>query len=105
MPDYTYQDVAKMIDHSLLAADADRRRAGDGLPAGPRVRRRLASASSPTPSRWPRSSSPARSVAVGTTIGFPHGGHVTPIKVAEAEAAPWTTARASWTWSSTSARC
>jgi deoxyribose-phosphate aldolase len=26
-------------------------------------------------------------VAVGTTIGFPHGGHVTPIKVAEAEKA------------------
>src|SRR5205085_10671021 len=27
------------------------------------------------------------SVAVGTTVGFPHGGHLTAVKVAEAEAA------------------
>ena len=43
-------------------------------------------------------------VKASTTIGFPHGGHTTAIKVAEAKQALADGGR-SWTWSSTSARC
>jgi deoxyribose-phosphate aldolase len=86
MPDYTYRDIAKMIDHSLLnpaLTDAE-------LEAGCKIARDYDVASVcikpyavASAVRWLQDSA----VAVGTTIGFPHGGHATAIKVAEAQAA------------------
>jgi len=83
---YTYQDIAKMIDHSLLnpalgAAELDEgcRLALDYDVASVcilpyylrRCARRLAGSD----------------VKASTTIGFPHGCHTTAVKVAEAERA------------------
>jgi deoxyribose-phosphate aldolase len=86
LADFTYHDIAKMLDHSLLQqtlTDAD-------LEQGCRVAREYDVASVcikpyavPLAARLLAGST----VAVGTTIGFPHGGHVTAIKVAEAERA------------------
>ncbi len=84
MADFTYAAIAKMLDHSLLQqtlTDAD-------LEAGCRLARDYDVASVcikpyavPLAVRLLAGST----VAVGTTIGFPHGGHHTAIKVAEAE--------------------
>ncbi|MFL5242692.1 MAG: deoxyribose-phosphate aldolase [Gemmataceae bacterium] len=86
MTPLSYAQTAKMIDHSLLQptlTDAD-------LEAGCRLAREYDVASvciKPYAVRqaahWLRGST----VAVGTTIGFPHGGHVTAIKVAESDQA------------------
>ncbi len=86
MADFTFADIAKMIDHSLLKqemTDAD-------LEAGCQLAKEYNVASVcikpyavPMAAKWLAGST----VAVGTTIGFPHGGHVTRIKVAEAEQA------------------
>jgi len=84
--DYTYADIAKMIDHSLLnptltADELDRgiQTALDYNVASVCIMpyylkecaRRLAGST----------------VAASTTIGFPHGGHTSAIKLAEAERA------------------
>jgi deoxyribose-phosphate aldolase len=84
--DYTFEEIANMIDHSLLQpilTDAE-------LEEGCRLARDYGVASVcikpfavPAAANWLAGSN----VAVGTTIGFPHGGHVTSVKVAEAEAA------------------
>lgn len=86
MPDFDYRTIAKMIDHSLLKqtmTDAD-------LEAGCRLAREYDVASVcikpyavAAAAEWLAGSD----VKVGTTIGFPHGGHTTSIKVAEAERA------------------
>jgi deoxyribose-phosphate aldolase len=86
MTKLSYTQAAKMIDHSLLQptlTDAD-------LEAGCRLARDYNVASvciKPYAVRqaaeWLRGST----VAVGTTIGFPHGGHVTAIKVTESDRA------------------
>lgn len=86
MPDFTYTDIAKMLDHSLLQPtlrDAE-------LEAGCQLAREYDVASVcikpyavPLAARLLAGST----VVVGTTVGFPHGGHVTAIKVAEAERA------------------
>jgi deoxyribose-phosphate aldolase len=86
MTKLTYAQAAKMIDHSLLQptlTDAN-------LETGCRLARDYKVASvciKPYAVRqaadWLRGST----VAVGTTIGFPHGGHVTAIKVAESDRA------------------
>jgi len=84
--DFTYAAIAKMLDHSLLQqtlTDAD-------LEAGCRVAREYDVASvciKPYAVRRAAELLAGSTVAVGTTIGFPHGGHVTAIKVAEAERA------------------
>lgn len=84
--DYTYRDLAKMIDHSLLnptltVADLE---AGIQLALAydvasvcimPYYLRRCADLLR------------GSTVKASTTIGFPHGGHTTAIKVAEAEQA------------------
>src|SRR5262245_39714656 len=86
MADFTYTDIAKMLDHSLLQqtlTDAD-------LEQGCRVARAYDVASvciKPYAVRLAAAVLAGSSVAVGTTIGFPHGGHVTAVKVAEAERA------------------
>jgi deoxyribose-phosphate aldolase len=86
MPDFTFNELAKMFDHSLLQpvlTDAEMER-GCWLareynvasvcikPYGVTLAARILKGST---------------VAVSTVIGFPHGGNVTKIKVAEAEQA------------------
>ncbi len=86
MPDFTYADIARMIDHSLLQptlTDAD-------LDQGCLLARDYQVASvciKPYAVRRAAGLLAGSTVAVGTTIGFPHGGHLTAIKVDEAERA------------------
>jgi deoxyribose-phosphate aldolase len=86
MADFSYGDIAGMIDHSLLQptlTDADLERgcalARDYRVASVCIKPYAVSAAA----AWLAGSS----VAVGTTVGFPHGGHSTAVKVAEAEQA------------------
>jgi deoxyribose-phosphate aldolase len=86
MAELSYALAAKMIDHSLLQptlTDAD-------LEAGCRLASEYNVASVcikpyavKQATQWLKGST----IVVGTTIGFPHGGHVTSIKVAESEQA------------------
>jgi deoxyribose-phosphate aldolase len=83
---YTYSDVAKMIDHSLLnptLTTAD-------LETGCRLARDYDVASvciMPYALRRAADLLAGSTVQPSTTIGFPHGGHTTSIKVAEAKQA------------------
>lgn len=83
---YTIPALAKMIDHSLLnpiLTDAD-------LQEGCRLARDYGVASvciKPYAVQRAAAWLAGSTVAVGTTIGFPHGGHATAIKVAEARQA------------------
>jgi deoxyribose-phosphate aldolase len=83
MPGPTYAELAKMMDHSLLQqtlTDADLEKgcilAGEYNVASVCIK--------PYGVKLAASILAGSTVAVGTTIGFPHGGHVTGIKVAEA---------------------
>jgi deoxyribose-phosphate aldolase len=82
----TYADLAKMIDHSLLQpvlTDAE-------LEAGLTLARDYNVASvciKPYAVPLAVRALAGSSVVVGTVIGFPHGGHLTKIKVAETESA------------------
>jgi len=86
MADFTYADIAKMMDHSLLQptlTDAE-------LEAGCRLAREYDVASvciKPYAVHVAAAILKGSTVAVGTTIGFPHGGHTTELKVIEAEQA------------------
>src|SRR5579864_833240 len=86
MPEFTYTQIAGMIDHSLLPpvlTDAD-------LDNGCLVARKYEVASvciKPYAVKLARDLLKGSRVAVGTVIGFPHGGHTTAIKRAEAEQA------------------
>jgi len=84
--DFTYADIAKMIDHSLLNPTLTDRQLEEGCKlaldydvAGvcimPYYLKRCAEILK------------GSTVKASTTIGFPHGGHTTAIKVAEAEQA------------------
>ena len=84
--DYTYGDIAKMIDHSLLspALAADELEAGCQLALEydvasvcimPYYLKRCAEMLAPG------------TVKASTTIGFPHGGHTTAVKLTEARQA------------------
>lgn len=83
MPDFTYEQIAKMLDHSLLQqvlTDAE-------LEQGCKLAREYNVASvciKPYGVPMARDALAGSTVAVSTTIGFPHGGHVTAIKIAEA---------------------
>jgi deoxyribose-phosphate aldolase len=84
--DYTYQDIAKMIDHSLLNPTLTQ----DALEDGIRLALDYDAASvCILPYYLKRCADLLRGsdVRASTTIGFPHGGHTTAIKVAEAEQA------------------
>jgi len=83
---YTYEDIAKMIDHSLLrpTLTADELEAGCRLAADyrcatvcilPYYLKRCAEVLA------------GSGVRASTTIGFPHGGHTTAVKLAEARQA------------------
>lgn len=84
--DFTYEDVAKMIDHSLLNptltwADLER---------GCHIAREYRVASvciMPFALKHCAEILAGSGVKAGTTIGFPHGGHKTETKLAEAMAA------------------
>lgn len=84
--DFTYLDVAKMIDHSLLnptLKQAD-------LDAGLQIALAYDAASVcilPYALRHCADVLKGSDVKASTTIGFPHGGHTTAIKVAEARQA------------------
>jgi deoxyribose-phosphate aldolase len=83
---FRYEDIARMIDHSLLNPTLTARELEDGCALAlrynvasvcilPYALKRCAEALSGT------------TVHAGTTIGFPHGGHTTAIKLAEARQA------------------
>jgi deoxyribose-phosphate aldolase len=82
----TYEYIAKRIDHSLLGptlTDAD-------LEAGCRLAAAYGVASvciKPYAVRLARRVLMGTDVKVGTTVGFPHGGHATAAKVFESERA------------------
>ncbi len=84
--DYTYRDIAKMIDHSLLNPVLTERE----LELGCRLAVEYDVASvCILPYYLRRCAEILRGSAVqaSTTIGFPHGGHATAIKIAEARQA------------------
>jgi len=84
--DYTYQDIAKMIDHSLLnPALSDRE-----LEQGCQLARQYDVASvciMPYYLKRCAEILKGSKVVPTTTIGFPHGGHAAAIKLAEAKQA------------------
>jgi deoxyribose-phosphate aldolase len=83
---YSYSDIAKMIDHSLLNPTLT----VDELEAGCKLAREYDVASvCIMPYYAARCADLLRgsSVQPSTTIGFPHGGHTTDIKIAEAQRA------------------
>jgi deoxyribose-phosphate aldolase len=82
----TERDVAKTIDHSLLRPELDDVFVADGC----RLAAEYDVASvcvRPADVRRARAILAGTDVAVGTTIGFPHGNHRTQTKVFEAECA------------------
>lgn len=84
--DYDYRDISKMIDHSLLNPTLT----WEQLEAGCRLAVAYDVASvCILPYALPRCVEllAESSVAPSTTIGFPHGGHTTAVKRAEAEQA------------------
>jgi deoxyribose-phosphate aldolase len=86
VPDYTYFDIAKMIDHSLLNPTLS----AANLEAGCQLALEYDVASvCIMPFYLKRCAEMLRgsNVKASTTIGFPHGGHTTAVKRAEAEQA------------------
>jgi deoxyribose-phosphate aldolase len=82
----TERDIAKTIDHSLLRPELD----DAFVEAGCRLAAKYDVASvcvRPADVRRAKAILDGSDVAVGTTIGFPHGNHATEIKVAEARRA------------------
>jgi deoxyribose-phosphate aldolase len=83
---YTYEDVAKMIDHSLLNPTMT----WEDLVTGVALARAYDVASvciMPYALRACAEMLAGSTVKASTTIGFPHGGHTTAMKHAEAERA------------------
>lgn len=86
MAELRYADYAKMLDHSLLQPPLTDR----DLEQGCLLAREYDASSvciKPYAVRRAAELLAGSTVAVGTTIGFPHGSHLTRIKAAEAEAA------------------
>jgi deoxyribose-phosphate aldolase len=84
--DYAYEDIAKMIDHSLLNPVLT----DDQLEAGCRLAVAYEVATACIMPHWLRRCAEildGSTVLPSTTIGFPHGGHTTAAKVAEARRA------------------
>ncbi len=84
--DYTYEDIAKMIDHSLLNPSLTDQDLDEGCRLG--VNYNCATVCV-MPFYLKRCAEILRGSTVGpsTTIGFPHGGHSTAIKLTEAKQA------------------
>jgi deoxyribose-phosphate aldolase len=90
MADYSYRDISKMIDHALLAPqqtdaelEAGCRAAAGYQVAGVCIKPAWVAAAK----RWLAETPGGADIAVGTVIGFPHGGHHTAVKLAEAKQA------------------
>jgi len=84
--DYTYEDIAGMIDHSLLNPTLFT----EQLEAGCRLAVDYSVASVCILPYYVRRSIElleGSSVRPGTTVGFPHGGHTSAVKLSEAERA------------------
>jgi len=84
--DVTYEDAAKMIDHSLLNPTLT----AEDLEAGVRLALDYDVASvciMPYALKMCAERLAGSTVKASTTIGFPHGGHTTVVKVAEAKRA------------------
>ncbi len=84
--DYTYENIAKMVDHSLLPPSLT----DQELEYGCRMALEYNCASvciMPYYLKRCAEILQGSTVKASTTIGFPHGGHTTAIKVAEAERA------------------
>lgn len=84
--EYSYQDVSKMIDHSLLNPTLTT----EDLDAGIQLALAYDAASVCIMPYYLKSCADqlaGSTVMASTTIGFPHGGHTTAIKQAEAERA------------------
>lgn len=84
--DYTYEQIAKMIDHSLLNPTLT----VDDLERGCQIARQYDVASVCIMPYYLKRCADilgGSSVKPTTTIGFPHGGHTTAVKVAEAKQA------------------
>ncbi len=86
MPDYTYEDIAKMIDHSLLNPSMSDEDLEEGIQIA--IDYDVATACI-LPYYLARCSErlAGTDVKPSTTIGFPHGANTTAVKVAEAERA------------------
>jgi deoxyribose-phosphate aldolase len=84
--EYTYEDIAKMIDHSLLNPVLSDRELEQGCQLA--LEYNVASVCI-VPYYLKRCAEVLKgsTVKAGTTIGFPHGGHTTAVKVAEAKQA------------------
>jgi len=86
MAEFTFRDIARMFDHSLLQpvlTDPE-------MEAGCRVARECGVASvciKPYGVRMAAQLLAGSGIAVGTVIGFPHGGHLMAVKVFESERA------------------
>jgi deoxyribose-phosphate aldolase len=84
--DITYETVARRIDHSLLGPTLTDAELEDGCRLAAKYR--VASVCiKPHGVALARRILEGTEVAVGTTIGFPHGGHATAVKLFEAERA------------------
>jgi deoxyribose-phosphate aldolase len=84
--DYNYLDIAKMIDHSLLNPVMTDRE----LEAGCLLARQYDVASACVKPYYAKKCAELlaeSAVAASTVIGFPHGGHKTAVKLAEARQA------------------
>jgi len=84
--DWTYEDIAKMIDHSLL----NPKMTDSELEEGCKIALDYDVASVCIKPYYVKRASEilkGSGVKTGTTIGFPHGGHSTAIKVAESQQA------------------
>jgi len=82
----TYDAIAKKIDHSLLGPTLSPAELDEGCKLAARYR--VASVCiKPHAVAQASASLQGSGVAVGTTVGFPHGGHATAVKVFEAERA------------------
>jgi deoxyribose-phosphate aldolase len=84
--DYTYQDIAKMIDHSLLNPTLTDRELEQGCQLALEYD---AASVCIMPYYLKRCAEILKGslVNASTTIGFPHGGHTTAVKLAEAKQA------------------
>jgi deoxyribose-phosphate aldolase len=84
--DYTYHDIAKMIDHSLLNPTLTTEELNAGIQLA--LEYDVASVCiMPYYLKTCAGQLAGSTVMASTTIGFPHGGHATKIKRAEAEKA------------------
>jgi len=85
-PDYTYEDICKMIDHSLLNPVLTTRELEDGCALAARYNT-ASVCILPYYAEHCKELLAGSTVFTSTTIGFPHGGHLTRVKLFEAEQA------------------